>query len=364
MGRPKPVGIRAYPVGACPLHGQRPTSRGSGDTPLVDLRVPLLGEQVRLSLKLEGCNRLGSIKERAATAMLGDLERRGLLVPGACIVESSSGNLAVALASLCRERGVRFLAVADPKMTAENLRRLRAVDAEVLIVEEGDRTGGYLLTRLATVRRLLAEHPSYLWTNQYANPANPLAHYQGTAPEILEQSGGSVDAVFVAVSTGGTMAGIGRFFRQHQPSTRLVAVDVEGSVALGASSPRARHLPGLGSSLRSKFLTADSYDAAVIVREGEAYQMCHRLYRDTGLMLGGSGGAVVAGCLSYLAVHRGIRRPVCVCADRGEDYRSSIYDPAWAAEVGIKPVALDLALGHFEWVSNPTQDACPSGSIE
>jgi cysteine synthase A len=309
----------------------------AGGTPLIDLFVRLRGRNLRIGLKLEGHNPHGSSKDRTAAAMLEDLRRRGTLQRRKVVVESSSGNLAVALAARCRELGVGFLAVIDPRTTAEAVARLHHHSAQVMMVDEPDPTGGYLLTRLATVRRILAEREDCVWTNQYANPANPRAHYHGTAPEIVAQTDGRVDAVFVAVSTGGTMAGVGAYLARHQRGARRVAVDVEGSAALGVGPARPRHLPGLGSARRSRFLSAACYDEASIVPESDALGVCWRVHRDTGLMLGASAGAVVAASLRYLLDHPRIRRPVCVCADSGESYRSTIYDPAWAERVGIVP---------------------------
>jgi cysteine synthase A len=329
--------IALTPLDAPAVAGREPLGCAAGGTPLVDLVVRRRDRDVRIGLKLEGHNPHGSSKDRTAAAMLEDLRRRGALGRRRIVVESSSGNLAVALAARCRALGVGFLAVVDPRTTPEIIARLHQHRAQVLRVDEPDPTGGYLLTRLATVRRILAEREDCVWTNQYANPANPRAHYHGTGREIVAQTGGDVDAVFVAVSTGGTLAGVGAYFARHRPGALRVAVDVEGSAALGIGPAGPRHLPGLGSGRRSRFLSPAHYDDALIVRESDALGLCWRLHRETGLMLGASGGAVVAASLRYVLDHPRVRRPVCVCADLGESYRSTVYDPAWAERVGILP---------------------------
>src|SRR5207302_1979767 len=151
-----------------------------------------------------------------------------------------------------------------PRTQPRHLEWMRELGAEVDMVSSPDATGGYLLSRLARVRELCASSSRFAWTNQYENPANPRAHYQETGPEILRQLGGRVDAIFVAVSTGGTLAGIGRYFRESSPSTRLIGVDARGSVVFGGP-PGPRRLTGIGASRRSAFLVPGLYDGHLLV---------------------------------------------------------------------------------------------------
>ncbi len=295
-----------------------------GNTPIRRIRLLIDGKSRNVYLKLEGDNPGGSIKDRTALSLLRSLENTGQLSAGGRLVESSSGNLAIGLAMLARDRGYQFTAVVDPKVTAENMRRLHDLGAETTMVETPDETGGYLLTRLARIREMLAEDPGLLWTNQYSNAANPEAHYTGTAPEISRQMEHRVDAVFVAVSTGGTLAGIGRYFRETSPDTRIIAVDARGSVALGGS-PGVRKLTGMGSSRRSEFVTTGLYDELIYVGDREAFAFCRAVDAATGIKVGGSSGACLAACARYLQSHRKVERAVCICADRGEHYASSIF---------------------------------------
>lgn len=305
-----------------------------GDTPIQRIRFLVGGKSQRVYLKLEGENPGGSIKDRTARSLLRSLESAGRLSPAGRLVESSSGNLAIALAMLARESGYRFTAVVDPKITAENLRRLEDLGAETKMVETPDETGGYLLTRLARIREMIADDPGLLWTNQYTNEANPQAHYVSTAPEIFRQMERSVDAVFVAVSTGGTLAGIGRYFREASPNTQIIAVDTIGSVALGGS-PGLRKLNGMGSSRRSEFVDDRLYDALTYVGDCEAFAFCRALDAATGIKVGGSSGACLAACARYLQSHSKAERVVCICADRGEHYASSIFSDSWLARNGL-----------------------------
>ena len=306
-----------------------------GETPIQRVRLQLDGKSRNVFLKLEGANPGGSIKDRTALSLLRSLEDAGKLTSGGRLVESSSGNLAIGLAMLARRRGYRFTAVLDPRVTAENLRRLRDLGAETVMVEEPDAAGGYLLTRLARIREMLAEDPGLLWTNQYGSAANPGAHYSGTGPELYQQMGHRVDVVFVAVSTGGTLAGIGRFFRETSPKTRVIAVDARGSAALGGA-PGKRRLVGIGSSRLSEFLDARLYDEHIYVEDCEAFAFCRALEASTGIAVGGSSGACLAACARYLQAHRGIERAVCLCADRGEHYASSIFSDSWLAQHGLE----------------------------
>jgi len=303
-------------------------------TPLAAVGLVIGGEMRSIHLKLEGFNPGGSVKDRTARGLIGDLDRRGLLAPEAVLIESTSGNLGVSLARLARQRGLRFVAVVDSAASTDSVRRMRALGAEVQVVADRDAAGGYLMSRLARVHELCGQSDRFLWPNQYANPANPLAHQLGTGPEILNQMGGSVDAIVAAVSTGGTLAGIARFFRRASPETRLIAVDARGSVALGGA-PAPRLLTGIGASRRSRFLLPDLFDERILVGDREAFAACRALAVATGLWVGGSSGAVIAAAACLVAREEDAERVVCLSPDGGDRYRSTIYDDGWLAEHGL-----------------------------
>ncbi len=292
------------------------------------------GRGVRLSLKLEGCNPFGSIKDRPAHAIIERLVAEERLVSGRRIIESSSGNLAVALAGQCRARGFGFVAVVDPNVTPENLARLEELGADIVMVRERDPTGGFLLTRLAEVERRCELDDQLVWTDQYHNPANPAAHYHGTAPEVHEQMGDAT-AVFVAVSTGGTFAGMSAYFADHAPEIRVIAVDVEGSVALGHSAPRPRHLSGVGAGQRSHFAPEVERTATEMVSEARAVATCCWLAEVADLPVGASSGAAIAGALQVFEREPELEHVVCVCPDFGSRYASTVYDEGWRAERGF-----------------------------
>ena len=311
----------------------RDAARAIGDTPLRSVRLWIDGRPRTLRLKLEACNPGGSIKDRTALAMIEDLRRRDLLGPGSVLVESTSGNLGVALAYLAKAHGCRFHAVVDPHVSEPNLALLRELDAEVDVVERADAHGNYLKARLERVQELCAASPAYLWTDQYRNEANPRAHAEGTAPEIAAALP-RVDAVVAAVSTGGTVAGLARFFHERSPGTVVVAVDVEGSVAIGGCAAR-RFLTGIGSSRRSDFLGPGDCDAKIHVSDARALSFCHLLWQETGMKVGGSSGAAIAGAVQLLAERDDLRDVVCICPDDGRKYEESIFDRGWLAERGL-----------------------------
>jgi cysteine synthase A len=250
------------------------------------------------------------------------------------VVESTSGNLGVALSFFCKLKGYEFVAVVDPKTTQENLAKMQALGAQITMVDQPDKNGGYLLSRLERVRELCQRYDTYVWTNQYANPANPQIHYMSTAPEIYRQMHGEVDALFIAVSTGGTLAGVGRFFREVSPTTSIIGVDAHGSVIFN-TPPAPRKLTGIGSSRPSSFLTPDLYNQHLLVKDEEAFAFCRALKDATGINVGGSSGAVLAACAKYLQAHPLVENVVCVCADSGDNYTNSIFNDDWLQKQGL-----------------------------
>lgn len=319
---------------------------GIGNTPLQAITLTIQGVVRTVHLKLEGFNPTQSMKDRTAYALIQNLEDQGKLHNTSTIIESTSGNLGVAMARLCQLKGYRFLAVVDPKTTAENIAKLHSLGAQVEIVTQPDKNGGYLLSRLAHIRRLIEDRPDYIWTNQYDNPANPLIHYNSTGPEIYEQMQPPIDVIFAPASTGGTLAGIGKFFRETLPSTRIVGVDALGSVIFG-TEPAPRKLTGIGSSQRSTFLHKGFYDEYILIKDEEAFAFCRFLFASTGISVGGSSGAVLTACARYLSQHQEARRIVCICADHGENYRSSIFSDGW-----LKEQELELSLDHLGQVEH------------
>ena len=265
----------------------------------IDLRSIL---DCSLLLKCEGFNFAGSVKLKAATAMVEAAEREGLLRPGAFIVESSSGNLGVALSMIAASRGYRFLCVTDSRCNLATRLLMEALGAQVHIVTEPDPVGGLLGARMNFIKELCEDDDRYVWINQYTNANAWKAHYRTTAPAIARQFP-DLDVLFVGAGTTGTLMGCARWFKQRRPSVRIVAVDAVGSVSFGAPAAR-RMIPGLGMNVRPPLLDPSFIDEVIYVEEADTIRTCHRLAR-RGFLFGGSTGTVVSGAMSWLDVHDG-----------------------------------------------------------
>ncbi|SET20516.1 2,3-diaminopropionate biosynthesis protein SbnA [Geodermatophilus poikilotrophus] len=288
-----------------------------------------------LFLKVEGLNFAGSVKLKAASGMVAAAEREGRLQPGSVIVESSSGNLGVALSMIAASKGYGFLCVTDPRCNLQTRLLMEALGAEVHVVTEvADPARGLLGARMDYVRARCAADPRYLWLNQYENQNNWQAHYRQTAPAIARQFP-ELDVLFVGAGTTGTLMGCARWFREHRPSVRIVAVDVVGSVSFGGPAS-TRMIPGLGMGVRPPLLNESYVDELVMVEEADTVRACHRLAR-RGFLFGGSTGTVVSGATSWLARHEenGGREltAVTIAPDLGERYLDTVYQPNWVQDI-------------------------------
>ncbi|MFJ8545469.1 2,3-diaminopropionate biosynthesis protein SbnA [Streptomyces sp. NPDC093586] len=302
---------------------------GVGNTPLVELTglLPRLGS--RVFAKLESYNPGGSVKDRSALSMLLGRIRSGELVPGrSTVVESSSGNLAIGMAQICRYFGIDFICVVDPKTTEQNLAILRAYRVTVDMVTEVDpETRAYLPMRLKRVRELVASIPGAYWPNQYANPRNPLAH-ERTMREIADALDGRVDYLFCSTGTGGTLTGCARHIRDHGLPTTLVGVDALGSVLFGGvSAPRL--LPGHGAAVRPALFDPTLADEVVHVSDLDCVVGCRALTDREAILAGGSSGAVIAALGKFAARIPAGRNVVLIFPDRGDRYLDSIYSDDW-----------------------------------
>jgi 2,3-diaminopropionate biosynthesis protein SbnA len=290
----------------------------------VDLR-PSFGRP--LFLKCEGLNFAGSIKLKPAAEMVNAAEQAGTLTPRSILVESSSGNLGVALSMIAASKGYRFLCVTDSRCNLSTQLLMKALGGEVHVITEPDPESGFLGARLDFVRALCASDDRYVWLNQYANPGNWMAHYRTTAPAIA-RSFPELDVLFVGAGTTGTLMGCARFFREWHRPVRIVAVDAAGSVTFGGA-PGRRMIPGLGTSVRPQLLDESYVDEVIHIEEPDTIRACHRLAR-TGFLFGGSTGTVVSGALDWLARHdRPGLTAVAIAPDLGERYIDTIYQASW-----------------------------------
>jgi N-(2-amino-2-carboxyethyl)-L-glutamate synthase len=295
----------------------------------VDLRAAV---GLPVHLKCEGFNFAGSIKLKAATEMVAAAERDGVLSPGSILVESSSGNLGVALSMVAASRGYRFVCVTDPRCNLATRQFMEALGGEVTMVTEPDPGLGFLGARLAYVRRLCASDDRYVWLNQHANVNNWKAHYRTTAPQIAGRFP-ALDVLFVGAGTTGTLMGCARYFREHRPGVRVVAVDSEGSVTFGGPAG-PRMIPGLGAGVRPAIYDQALIDDMVYVPEVETVRMCRRLAR-AGFLFGGSTGTVLSGARRWLADHgvSGVASAVAIAPDLGERYLDTLFHESWVREM-------------------------------
>ncbi|QIJ60784.1 2,3-diaminopropionate biosynthesis protein SbnA [Streptomyces sp. JB150] len=280
-----------------------------------------------LYLKCEGFNFAGSIKLKAANEMVASAERDGLLKPDSILVESSSGNLGVALSVIAASKGYRFLCVTDSRCNLSTRLLMEALGSEVHVVADQDPKAGYLGKRIEYIRSLCASDTRYVWLSQYTNAGNWWAHYRTTAPEIAGQFP-ELDVLFIGTGTAGTLMGCARYFRNWHRPVRIVAVDSAGSVAFGGEAGR-RMIPGLGMSMRPPLLDESYVDEVLRVEEMDTIRMCHRMARH-GFLFGGSTGTVVSGATDWLARHstRGLTA-VAIAPDLGERYLDTIYQTNW-----------------------------------
>ena len=298
-----------------------------GRTPLSPLDHPA----VDLHVKLEYTNIMGSVKDRAAYAMIRGAVEKNLIHAGSKIIEASSGNFAVSCAGIAKMVGLDFVAVIDPGINAVYERMIRDFAFDVIKVNEKGGHESYLQSKLEAVHDYCRACPGAFWTNQYGNPNNFDAHYNGTGAEIAEALD-HLDYAFVAVATGGTIAGISHRLKGRFPGVKIIAVDAEGSVIFGGR-PKPRHIPGMGSGMVPMMISRALIDDVVTVPERETIRACHKLFYEHGLFLGGSSGTCYAAVNAYFgtAPRKDKPRVVFLSPDRGHGYIDNLYNDAWLA---------------------------------
>jgi cysteine synthase A len=302
-----------------------------GNTPLIQLTRVIKEPELRIFAKMESLNPGGSMKDRAARTIIENGIQKGLINSNTVIIESSSGNMGIGLALVCRWYGLRFICVIDPKTTMQNTHLLELYGAEIDVVTQPHAlSGDFLQARLDRVRYLLTAVENSFWPNQYANLDNARAHYD-TAREILEALDERPDYLFCATSTCGTLRGCAEFFSLHSPTTKIVAVDAVGSVIFGGpKSPRL--IPGHGAAVRPDLYRSDLAAISVHITDMECVIGCRRLMAEEAILAGGSSGAI----LMALEKIRNDFSPGALCvlilADRGDRYLDTIYSDSWVSK--------------------------------
>jgi cysteine synthase A len=283
-------------------------------------------------LKLEGFNVSGSIKVKTAIGLIEDLERRGIARPHETVfVESSSGNLGIALSLVCAVKGYKFICVTDSNATHANIRGMELYGATVVVVNDRDADGGFLINRFRAISAILQSEPNAVWLNQYDNIANKNVHAAETANEIANEFE-KVDWIFVGAGSTGTLAGIAERLRQTFPQIKIVAVEPTGSVTFGGS-PGTRNIPGIGTSLRPKLADLFNPDRIVAVDEATTVETCLSFVRDYHLLIGGSTGTVLTAVHKLASEFARGDIIVAISADLGDKYLDTVYNPAWVQKV-------------------------------
>ena len=286
-----------------------------GRTPL--LKLERLAAGLQLYAKCEFMNPL-SLKDRAVLQIIEDAEERGRLLPGSTLIECTSGNTGMAVAMLAAVKGYRAVLVMSEIQSVERRKVLRAFGAELILTPASEGTAG----ARRKLKELCAEHPEYFYVGQHVNPSNPRAHYQGTGPEIWEDTHGQIDVLVAALGTGGTICGAGRFLKERKPGTRLVAVEPAESPTISQGIFRPHRMMGTAPGFVPETLDRSLLDEIVLVSEAQAFAMCRRLAREEGLLVGISSGATAHVALGLAQSVGNGSTIVCVMADTGQRYLS------------------------------------------
>lgn len=311
-----------------------------GHTPLMPLRR-LDSGPCQLFLKLENQNPGGSIKDRIGLYLIEAAERAGELKPGGTLIEATAGNTGLGLALVAAQKGYRLLLVIPDKMSQEKIFHLRAMGAEVMMTRS-DVSKGHPEYYRDVAERLSREIPGSHFVNQFGNPANARAHEETTAPEIWEQMGGRLDAVVCGAGTGGTIAGLSRFFARVAPQLRMVLADPVGSGLASFATTGA--LPdkmtpwlveGIGGDSVPPVADFSRVSAAYSIPDAESFRTCRELLAREGIIAGTSTGTLLAAALRYCREQERAQRVVTFACDSGNKYLSKVYNDYWMLDQGF-----------------------------
>lgn len=310
-----------------------------GNTPLVRVRNLDVGI-CELYLKLESQNPGGSIKDRIAVSMIEAAERDGRLKPGGTLVEATAGNTGLALALVAGQKGYKVILVIPDKMSQEKIFHLKALGAQVIMARSDVQKGHpeYYQEKAAAIA---AGTPGGFYVNQFENPANPTAHESTTAPEIWQQMDRNIDAVVCGVGSGGTLTGIGRFFRRTAPHVEMVLADPKGSILAplvntGKMIEAGSWLvEGIGEDFVPVNCELDLIKHAYTIDDSEAIETSRMVLQKEGILCGSSSGTLIAAALRYCREQTTPKRVVSFVCDSGNKYLSKIYNPYWLQDQGI-----------------------------
>lgn len=300
-------------------------------TPLLDISHAIAANGTAHA-KLESFNATGSIKDRTAFGLIRNALEEGRVHSSTTVVESTSGNLGIALAAICNRLDIGCICVVDDLCNRRSIDFMKIYGAIVVEVNQSEISEhGRLGARINRVKQILESGEQYLWTNQYCNLYNKMAHEESTALEIDQQMNGEYDAIICPVSTCGTAMGIADFLRAHNRQASVIAVDIEGS-QIFSKGESERLIPGLGSAFHPPLLEEGGISEAIIVSNLDCVAGCRELVAKTNVFAGGSSGACFVAAKKYLANSPG-KRCVLVFPDSGDRYVDTIYNNKWVEDL-------------------------------
>ncbi|MEE2682004.1 MAG: pyridoxal-phosphate dependent enzyme [Planctomycetota bacterium] len=310
-----------------------------GNTPILELTRLDTGP-CRLFVKMESMNPGNSIKDRNAVSMIEAAERSGALKPGGLIIEATAGNTGLALALVGSQKGYEVMVVVPDKMSHEKISHLRAMGAEV-VMSRSDVTKEHPDYYQNVAARLVESKPDAFYINQFANDANPDAHYTTTGPEIWEQMGGRIDAFVAGVGSGGTVTGVGKYLKEQDPSVTMVLADPAGSI-LEPLVNDGREVEagswiveGIGEDFVPDILDIDLVDVAYRIEDGEALLTARELLQKEGVLAGSSVGTLLAAALRFCREQTEPKTVVTLICDHGAKYLSKMFNDHWMIDNGF-----------------------------
>ena len=292
-----------------------------GKTPLLELQKvkEILSLKGNVVAKLEYFNPAGSVKDRIAKAMINEAEERGVLKPGGIIIEPTSGNTGIGLASVAAARGYKTILVMPETMSIERRKLMKGYGAEIVLTPGDQGISG----SIEKAKEMVKEHENAFMPDQFSNPANPKVHYETTGPEIWEDTDGEIDIFVSGVGTGGTISGAGKYLKEKNPDIKVVAVEPAGSPVLSKGEKGPHKIQGIGTGFIPKTLNTDIYDEVLTVTNEEAYETARNLGGQEGVFVGISSGAALHAAyeLAKRSENEG-KRIVVLLPDSGDRYLS------------------------------------------